>query len=134
MLGILTFTIQIGGTSNKAKEVNSNIDNEKIVVLDAGHGTPDEGAESSNGTTEAKINLSITYKIKELLEQNGYKVIMTRSGDNEIYDSNATSIREKKNSDIKNRVKIGNESNADIFVSIHLNKIQQSQYWGWQTF
>lgn len=42
MLGILTFTIQIGGTSNKAKEVNSNIDNEKIVVLDAGHGTPDE--------------------------------------------------------------------------------------------
>ncbi len=134
MLGILTFTIQVGDISYKTKEVNSNIDDEKIVVLDAGHGTPDEGAESSNGTTEAKINLSITYKIKELLEQNGYKVIMTRSGDNEIYDSNATSIREKKNSDIKNRVKIGNESNADIFVSIHLNKIQQSQYWGWQTF
>ena len=37
-------------------------------------------------------------------------------------------------SDIKNRVKIGNESNADIFVSIHLNKIAQKQYWGWQTF
>ena len=39
-----------------------------------------------------------------------------------------------KNSDLKNRVKIGNNSNADIFVSIHLNKIAQSQYWGWQTF
>ena len=37
-------------------------------------------------------------------------------------------------SDIKNRVKIGNESSADIFVSIHLNKIPQKQYWGWQTF
>ena len=97
MLGILTSTMQVGGISDKTKEVNSNIADEKIVVLDAGHGTPDEGAESSNGTTEAKINLSITYKTKELLEQNGYKVIMTRSGDNEIYDSNATSIREKKN-------------------------------------
>lgn len=37
-------------------------------------------------------------------------------------------------SDIKNRVKIGNTSSADIFVSIHLNKIPQSQYYGWQTF
>ena len=37
-------------------------------------------------------------------------------------------------SDLKNRVKIGNESSADIFVSIHLNKIPQEQYYGWQTF
>ena len=37
-------------------------------------------------------------------------------------------------SDIHNRVKIGNESSADIFVSIHLNKIPQEQYWGWQCF
>lgn len=37
-------------------------------------------------------------------------------------------------SDIKNRVKIGNSSSANIFVSIHLNKIEQSQYYGWQTF
>ena len=41
---------------------------------------------------------------------------------------------EKKISDIHNRVKIGNESSADIFVSIHLNKIPESQYDGWQTF
>ena len=134
MIGILTFTIQVGGSLNKTKEVNSNIDNEKIIVLDAGHGTPDEGAQSKNGTTEAKINLNITYKTKELLEQNGYKVILTRTGDEAIYDSKCKTIKEMKSSDIKNRVKIGNESNADIFVSIHLNKIQQSQYWGWQTF
>ena len=35
---------------------------------------------------------------------------------------------------MKNRVKIGNESSSDIFVSIHLNKIAESQYDGWQTF
>ena len=43
-------------------------------------------------------------------------------------------LKEKKISDIHNRVKIGNESQADIFVSIHLNKIPQQQYWGWQCF
>lgn len=47
---------------------------------------------------------------------------------------NSNTIREKKVSDIKNRVKIGNESSADAFISIHLNKIPQSQYYGWQAF
>ncbi len=46
----------------------------------------------------------------------------------------AKTLKEKKISDIHNRVKIGNESSADIFVSIHLNKIPQQQYDGWQTF
>ena len=47
---------------------------------------------------------------------------------------NSNTIREKKVSDIKNRVKIGNESSADAFISVHLNKIPQSQYYGWQAF
>lgn len=92
------------------------------------------GAESKYGVTEANINLKLTLKLKEKLEQNGYNVILTREEENGIYDSSANTIREKKNSDLKNRVKIGNNSNADIFISIHLNKIEQSQYWGWQTF
>ena len=92
------------------------------------------GAESKNGTTEAKINLNISLKTKDLLEQNGYKVILTRTDDNAIYNSDSKTIKEKKRSDLQNRVKIGNNSNADIFVSIHLNKIPQEQYWGWQTF
>ena len=83
---------------------------------------------------EDDINLSITLKVQALLEQSGATVILTRSDENGIYDLDKTTLREKKVSDIKNRVKIGNESSADIFVSIHLNKIPQSQYWGWQTF
>lgn len=106
----------------------------KVIVIDAGHGTPDEGAQNSDGLTEAKINLSIALKLQNLLESSGATVILTRSDDNAIYDANADSIAEKKVSDIKNRVKIGNSSSADIFVSIHLNKIPQEQYWGWQTF
>ena len=92
------------------------------------------GAQSKSGVTEANINLKLTLKLKEKLEQKGYNVILTREEENGIYDSSANTIREKKNSDLKNRVKIGNNSNADIFISIHLNKIEQSQYWGWQTF
>ena len=106
----------------------------KVVILDAGHGTPDEGAESKNGTTEAQINLQIVLKIQQLLEQSGCTVILTRSDENAIYDLDAKTLKQKKISDIHNRVKIGNDSSADIFVSIHLNKIAQQQYYGWQTF
>ena len=106
----------------------------KTIVLDAGHGIPDEGAQSSNGTTEAQTNLKITLKVQNLLEQSGCTVILTRSDENAIYDIDSKTLKQKKISDIHNRVKIGNESSADIFVSIHLNKIPQSQYDGWQTF
>ena len=92
------------------------------------------GAESSNGTTEAETNLKITLKVQNLLEQSGCNVILTRSDESAIYDLDSTTLKQKKISDIHNRVKIGNESSADIFVSIHLNKIPQQQYYGWQCF
>lgn len=106
----------------------------KTIVIDAGHGVPDEGAQSSNGTTEAETNLKISLKVQNLLEQSGCTVILTRSDENAIYDLDAKTLKQKKISDIRNRVKIGNESSADIFVSIHLNKIPQQQYYGWQCF
>ena len=92
------------------------------------------GAESRNGTTEAETNLKIALKVQALLEQSGATVILTRSDENAIYDIDSKTLKQKKVSDIHNRVKIGNESSADIFVSIHLNKIPQQQYYGWQTF
>ena len=92
------------------------------------------GAESKNGITENAINLKITLKVQSLLEQSGATVILTRSDENGIYDLDKQTLREKKVSVKKKRVKIGNESQADIFVSIHLNKIPQTQYYGWQTF
>ena len=92
------------------------------------------GAESKSGITEAQINLQIVLKIQQLLEQSGCTVILTRSDENAIYDLDAKTLKQKKISDIHNRVKIGNNSSADIFVSIHLNKINEQQYYGWQTF
>lgn len=121
-------------TKEKSIETVSLPTTNKVIVLDAGHGIPDEGAENSDGVSEASINLKIALKVQNLLEQSGTTVILTRSDENGIYDAEAETLKQKKVSDIKNRVKIGNESSADAFISIHLNKIPQTQYDGWQTF
>ena len=132
--GVCSFKNNNIETNNETAQVVALPVTNKTVVLDAGHGVPDEGAQSSNGTTEAQTNLKIALKVQNLLEQSGCNVILTRSDEDAIYDIDSKTLKEKKISDIHNRVKIGNESSADIFVSIHLNKIPQQQYYGWQTF
>lgn len=94
----------------------------------------DGGAISNNGVSEAELNLQIALKLQNLLEQSGAYVVLTRSDENAMYEIDSSTLREKKVDDTKNRVKLGNESSADIFISIHINKIPQSQYDGWQTF
>ena len=133
---ILLYVIILNVNSkNEYIQTNSTPISNKTIIIDAGHGLPDSGASSFNGTTEQAINLSIALKLQKIIEQSGAKVILTRSDENGIYSTDSTSIRNKKVSDIKNRVKIGNNSSADIFVSIHLNKFSgSSEYKGWQTF
>ena len=137
-VSLFAFSFKIANNNMLNKEITTEtvalpVTN-RVIVIDAGHGTPDEGAESNNGVTEAEINLRIALKLQNLLEQSGAKVILTRSNETAIYDIDKKTLREKKNSDIRNRVRIGNNSSADIFVSIHLNKIPENQYYGWQTF
>ena len=145
IIALFVFSVQISNNKNTKEEKNLSNSKSilettatpasgKTIVLDAGHGVPDEGAQSSNGTTEAETNLKIALKVQNLLEQSGCNVVLTRSDENAIYDLDANTLKQKKISDIRNRVKIGNEASADIFVSIHLNKIPQSQYYGWQCF
>ena len=133
LISLFVFVFQVASSKQTVQTVSLPVSN-KVIVLDAGHRKPDEGAQSSNGTTEAETNLKITLKVQSLLEQSGATVVLTRSDENAIYDLDKTTLRQKKISDIHNRVKIGNESSADIFVSIHLNKISQQQYYGWQCF
>ena len=142
-ISLFAFSIQMSQTQNNTQRTNSSNNlvettstpvSGKTIVIDAGHGVPDEGAQSSTGTTEAETNLKISLKVQNLLEQSGCTVILSRSDENAIYDVDSNTLKQKKISDIRNRVKIGNESSADIFVSIHLNKIPQQQYYGWQCF
>jgi len=98
----------------------------KVIVIDAGHGGFDPGAVSDSGTREDKINLIIARKLKKYLENQGAKVVMTRQIDE--------ALGRTKREDMQKRVEIIRNSNADIVVSIHLNKFQQSKYYGAQTF
>lgn len=134
MVALFAFALQTGTRNTNVVQTVALPVSNKVIVLDAGHGKPDEGAQSSTGTTEAETNLKIALKVQSLLEQSGATVILTRSDDEAIYDLDSKTLKQKKISDIHNRVKIGNEAQADIFVSIHLNKIPQEQYWGWQCF
>ena len=134
MVALFVFAIQTNTKNTNVVQTVALPVSNKVIVLDAGHGKPDEGAQSSTGTTEAETNLKIALKVQSLLEQSGATVILTRSDDEAIYDLDSKTLKQKKISDIHNRVKIGNEAQADIFVSIHLNKIPQEQYWGWQCF
>lgn len=135
LVGVFIFILE---TSDKGKTTIETVTlpvSGKTVIIDARTSAYQmNGAESSKGTTEAQTNLAIALKLQNLLEQSGCTVILTRSDENAIYDIDSKTLKQKKISDIRNRVKIGNESSADIFVSIHLNKIPQQQYYGWQTF
>ncbi len=87
----------------------------------------------SGGILEKDLNLAVAGHLQHFLEQGGTHVIVTRADDNGIYDTTG-SIRSKKNSDLKNREKLIAESNADAFVSIHMNKFPDGKYSGPQVF
>ncbi|WP_372996992.1 N-acetylmuramoyl-L-alanine amidase CwlD [Lutispora sp.] len=106
----------------------------KVIVLDAGHGGPDPGAIGKSGALEKDINLDIVLKLQGYLEQGGCIVQLTRAVDESIHDKDKKSIRNKKRSDLKNRKDIINSSQADAYVSIHLNSFPQSRYKGVQSF
>lgn len=108
----------------------------KVIILDAGHGGIDPGKLSNDKLIQEKdVNLAITLKLRELLESSGAVVVLTREDDSSLYveDGNKT-IRQKYNENLKNRKKIIQESNADMFVSIHSNAFTESKYYGAQTF
>ena len=67
-------------------------------------------AETEDRTYESSINLSIVEKLQKLLENSSYTVILTHSDENGIYELDSETIRQKKISDMKNRVEIGNHS------------------------
>ena len=108
-------------------------DTEKIILIDAGHGGIDGGAKSKNGTIEKDINLQIALKLKDCLEEKGYKVYMTRDSDEGLYEK-GTTIKEKKREDLKNRAKMKVDTSCDIFISIHQNMFPQSKCFGAQVW
>ena len=97
-----------------------------IVLIDAGHGGIDGGAQSKNGTIEKDINLQISKRLKERLEKEGYKVYMTREEDKELSP--------KKVKDLEARCKMKIETKCDVFISIHQNKFNSEKCFGAQVW
>lgn len=114
------------------QEVSSAPVTNKVIVLDAGHGGFDSGA-TANGIVEKDINLEVAMRLKEYFEQGGAVVIITRESDESTASKEETGISAKK-SDLQVRKYVADNSEADIFISIHMNKFPESKYRGAQVF
>ena len=101
-------------------------------VIDAGHGGEDGGAVSPEGDHESALNLAIAQKAELILRFYGITPVMTRTEDVSIHDASAKTLSEKKNSDLRNRVKLVNAMENAVLLSIHQNTFEQSQYFGAQ--
>ena len=102
---------------------------EHIFVIDAGHGYPDGGATSCTGVLESTINLQIAMRLNDLMHFLGVETVMTRTTDESIF-TEGESIGAKKVSDLKERVRIVNETPNAILISIHQNTLPDSRYGG----
>ena len=103
------------------------------IVIDPGHGGEDGGATSCTGRLESEYNLAISRRLDDLLHLLGYRTRMTRTSDVSIYSTGDT-IAQKKVSDLKERVRIVNETGNALLVSIHQNQFSDSRYSGAQVF
>ncbi len=103
------------------------------IIIDAGHGGEDGGAIADDGTVEKDLNLSVALKLNDILSVFGYKTHLIRTTDISVYTQGDT-IRERKISDIKNRINVMNEYENCLYISVHQNKFTESYVHGAQTF
>ena len=108
------------------------VENNKIILIDPGHGGIDGGAVSPANTLEKDLNLQISLKLQEVLKNKGYKVFMTRNED--ICLSNNGSVKQRKREDLNKRCSMKKETGCDIFLSIHMNKFPDSSAKGSQVW
>ncbi len=137
MIGIFVMALLFGGfwQAGKAVYTWSNYLAEKshrfTVVIDPGHGGVDPGKVGVNDVYEKEINLKIALLLKEILEQNDCRVLLTRESDMGLYQEGDSN---KKMADLRKRCEIINDSDADVIVSIHQNSFFQESSKGAQVF
>ena len=134
---VLFLVVLIGFTLSSVKEVwleTSVRPETPVVLIDPGHGGEDGGTTGVNGTVEKDINLKVAKYLAYYLKKADIPYIMTRDSDISIHDGSCNTIREKKRSDLLNRRKLIENCGAQLFVSIHMNYFEQSQYKGAQVF
>lgn len=106
----------------------------RTLILDAGHGGEDGGASTAAGEKESDINLAIVRKTQVLAAFLGVEPRLTRETDISLHSSGAETIRQKKVSDLKNRVSMVEETPNAILISVHQNHFTDPRYSGAQVF
>lgn len=134
---LIVLLLLVAGLAVLNKNLEEQVSSEKVavkkntVVIDAGHGGGDPGKVGVGDVLEKELNLEIAEKVKELLEKEKIKVIMTRQEDKMLAGEESTGT---KVADMKERVKLINENAPQIAVSIHQNSYQDSSVHGAQVF
>ena len=137
LLGIASVLLVFSGSTSASAETSGAVYENTVpltIIIDAGHGGEDGGTQSSDGTLEKDINLQISIKLERLLRIMGYRTVMIRTEDKLIYTGNPDKMREKKVSDLNNRLEIAETYPDAIFISIHQNYFTESRYSGAQVF
>ena len=101
----------------------------KTIYIDPGHGGKDSGT-TYKDILEKDINLIISKKIEKELISKGATVYLTREIDKDL----SISTINRKRQDLTNRAKLINQSNCNMYISIHLNYISNSKWQGLQIF
>lgn len=112
---------------------NLPLERQNTIIIDPGHGGEDGGATSCGGKLESAYNLEISLKLNDLLHLLGYDTKIIRTADISVYTQGET-IAQKKVSDLKERVRIVNDTENALLVSIHQNTFSDSRYSGAQVF
>lgn len=123
------------------KKTNNIVDYDKnydpsypTIIIDPGHGGEDGGAVGINGVFEKDLNLSLSLDLAAMLRSSGYRVILTRETDTMLYDKNVDYKGRKKQLDLSERVRIAENCDNAIFISIHMNSFLDSRYSGLQVY
>ena len=106
----------------------------ETVVIDAGHGGEDGGAVSISGVPESGINLAVALRLDQLFGLYGVRTEVLRTEDVSLHDSGAATLRERKVSDLHNRVERINAIENATLISIHQNTYPTAKYHGAQVF
>lgn len=106
----------------------------QTIVLDPGHGGVDGGAVGADDTLEKDIALQVSKDLRDYLQQAGALVYLSREKDRDLADKDIKSLSKRKSQDIRRRVQLIDDKQADFFVSIHLNAIPSTKWSGAQSF
>lgn len=133
ILGAALLFIYLGDHTVMTIAENINEAASQTIVIDPGHGGIDGGAISCTGIPESRFNLEISMRLRDLFRLLGYKTRMIRESDISIYKEGNT-IASRKMSDLKERVRIVNETENALLLSIHQNTFPESRFSGPQIF